>query len=193
MLDQMVETRGHFYGAGKVQADVLLISAREKATGKFRQHGDPFVGAAERAEEVRQILADGEPFDTVLLEYSDYPESVPNAAASMPQPNRGRFQALSRNDLRGFLLENDYTDFLFGYSISDDIFFRAELNTIYGPIQGPLGYYFYRVVKHEAPKKEIDLMNDANAQWMVNDDLLGMRFIAHLNSLRKAAAADSTK
>ena len=189
MLDEMVSARGNFYGAGKVQAEVLLVSAREKATGKFRMEGDPFDSAQERAEEVRQILADGEPFDSVLLQYSDYPESVAGSANSMPQPNRGRFQALSRNDLRGFLLENDYTDFLFGYSVSDDIFFRAELNAVYGPIKGPLGFYFYRVINREAPQKEIDLMNDVNAQWMVNDDLLGMRYIAHLNSLRKAAAS----
>jgi hypothetical protein len=188
-LDEMVATRGNFYGAGKVQAEVLLVSALEKYTCKFRMEGDPFVSAKERAEEVRQILADGEPFDSVLLQYSDYPESVAGSASSMPQPNRGRFQSLSRNDLRGFLLENDYTDFLFGYSISDDIFFRAELNAVYGPIKGPLGYYFYRVLNREAPQKEIDLQNDVNAQWMVNDDLLGTRYIAHLNSLRKAAAA----
>jgi hypothetical protein len=189
MLDDMVASRSNFYGAGKVQAEVLLVSAREKATGKFRMEGDPFESAQERADEVRQILADGEPFDTVLLQYSDYPESVAGSASSMPQPNRGRFQALSRNDLRGFLLENDYTDFLFGYSVSDDIFFRADLNAVYGPIKGPLGYYFYRVISREAPQKEIDLMNDVNAQWMVNDDLLGTRYIAHLTSLRKAAAA----
>jgi len=191
MLDQMVEARGNFYGAGKVQAQVLLISAREKSTGKFRKDGDPFEGAKERAEEVRQILADGEPYDQVLLQYSDYPGTVPNSASSMPQPNRGNFPSLSRNDLRGFMLENDYTDFLFGYSVSDDIFFRAELNAVYGPLKGPLGYYFYRVVGHEAPKKEVDLMNDVNVQWMVNDDLLGIRFIAHLNSLRKAVAAEA--
>ncbi|MCP4092906.1 MAG: hypothetical protein GY747_05590 [Planctomycetes bacterium] len=187
MLDDMISKRGTFYGAGKVKAEVLLISAREKSSGKFRMEGDPFVGAAERAEEVRQILADGESFDTVLDEYSDYPDKVPNSAASMPQPNRGRFQSLSRNDLRGFLLENDYTDFLFGYSVSDDIFFRAEIGGIYGPIRGPLGYYFYRVVSRDAPTKEIDLMNDPNAQWMVNDDLLGQAFIEHINTLRKDA------
>ena len=191
MLDQMVEARGAFYGAGKVRAEVLLISAREKATGKFRKDGDPYEGAKERAEEVRQILADGEPYDQVLLQYSDYPEAVANSASSMPQPNRGMFPSLSRNDLRGFLLENDYTDFLFGYSISDDIFFRADLNAVYGPVKGPLGYYFYRVTGHEAPQKEVDLMNDANVQWMVNDDLLGLHFIAHLNALRKAAAAEA--
>ena len=188
MLDEMVAARGNFYGAGKVKAEVILISAREKATGKFRKEGDPFEGAKERAAEVAQILADGEPFDTVINEYSDYPESVPNSAKSMPQPNRGRFESLSRNDLRGFLLENDYTDFLFGYSISDDIFFRSELNAIYGPVKGPLGYYIYRVIGREAPQKEIDLLNDENVAWMVNDDLLGMRFVSHLNSLRKAAA-----
>lgn len=187
MLDEMVAKRGTFYGAGKVKAEVLLISAREKSSGKFRMEGDPYEGAAERAEEVRQILADGESFDTVLDEYSDYPAKVPNSAASMPQPNRGRFISLSRNDLRGFLLENDYTDFLFGYSVSDDIFFRAEVGGIYGPIKGPLGYYFYRVVSRDAPTKEIDLMNDVNAQWMVNDDLLGQRFVGHLNALRKDA------
>lgn len=187
MVDQMIEARNSFYGAGKVQAEVLLVSAREKATGKFRMEGDPFADAAERAEEVKQILQDGEPFDQVLLEYSDYPAAVTGSANGMPQPNRGRFDALSRNDLRGFLMENDYTDFLFGYSVADDIFFRAQEGAVYGPIRSPLGYCFYRVVKRTTVRKETNFLDDKNTNWLVSDDLLSQRFLGHLSKLRKGS------
>ncbi len=176
--------RGEFYGGAKVQVDVILLSARDTATGKFPLHGNPYQQAKERAQEVAEILSEGTDFDQVLMEYSDYPEKVPGSQAGMPQPNHGHLPAQTRNDMRGFLGESDYTDFLFGYSISDDIFFRAELGAIYGPIRGPLGYYFYRVVQRSPATRTLDVAGVERDAYIVNDDLLTTHFLDFLSQLQ---------
>lgn len=185
MQEAQIVKRGSFYGAGKVNVDVIMISARDLSTGKFNLEGDPYLSAGERANEVADILASGTDFDEVLNEYSDYPDKVPGSQAAMPQPQRGHFPPQSRNDLRGFIGESDYTDFLFGYSISDDIFFNAEEGAIYGPVRGPLGYYFYRVKSRvEAPNK-MDIDEKERDLYIVNDDLLTTSFLTFLEGLSK--------
>lgn len=185
MLQQLLEAQGPGYGGGRVQVDVLLLSARDKATGKFVQSGDPYIEAAERAAEVGQILATGEPFDQILLEYSDYPPSLSLSSNTVNKLDRGRFERVQRHELRNFLNETDFTDFLFGYVLTDDIFFRSAENDIYGPIKGPLGYSFYRVLGHRAPRIELDIEGDPKVKWQVNEDLLTYHFLKHLRELNK--------
>lgn len=183
MQKKQIAERGTFFGNGKVKVDIILISARDTSTGKFPLTGDPYKGAEERAMEVAQILADGSDFSEIQLEYSDYPESVIGSQMGMTQPDRGRFPMLSRNDLRNFLGESDYVDFLIGYSITDDIFFHAEPGAIYGPVRGSLGYYIYRVDSRQAPTKEVPTEGDERTMYTVNDDLLTAKFFAYVNKL----------
>lgn len=181
--EAIIAKRGSFYGGGKVKADVILISAQNIETGKFPLEGDPFLAAEERAQEVAEILAGGESFDATLLEYSDYPDTVPNSQPGMPQPQRGKLSPQSRNDLRGFLGESDYSDFLQGYSISDDIFFLAEPGAIYGPIRGPLGYYFYRVESRTPATRAMEIDDQERDLYIVNDDLLTTSFLKYASKL----------
>ena len=186
LQDAQIAKRGSFYGAGKVSVDVIMLSARDLSTGKFSLEGDPYLKVGERANEVADILAGGTDFDEVLMQYSDYPDKVPGSQAGMPQPERGHFPPQSRNDLRGFIGESDYTDFLFGYSISDDIFFNAEEGAIYGPVRGPLGYYFYRVKSRiDAPNK-MNIDENERDLYIVNDDLLTTSFLGYLEDLSLA-------
>jgi hypothetical protein len=185
MLQQLIKAQGPGYGGGRVQVDVLLLSARDKATGKFVKSGDPYLEAVERAAEVGQILASGEPFDQILLEYSDYPPSLSISSNTASQPNRGRFERVQRHELRSFLNESDFSDFIFGYAVTDDIFFRSAENDIFGPIKGPLGYSFYRVLGHSAPRMELDIEGDPSVKWQVNEDLLTYHFLKHLRELNK--------
>jgi hypothetical protein len=185
MVQQLIEAQGAGYGGGRVQVDVLLLSARDKATGKFVQKGDPYLEAAEVAAEVAEILAAGEPFDQILLEYSDYPPSLSSSSNTANHLNRGRFEKVQRHELRMFLNENDYSDFIFGYALADDIFFRSEDDEIYGPVKSPLGYNFYRVLGHRAPRLELDLEGDPNVKWQVYEDLLTYHFLKHLRELSK--------
>jgi len=185
LLEEILRSHKSSFGGGRVWAEVLLLSARQKETGLFAQHGDPFAQAEQLAKEVESLLSEGEPFAKVLMEYSDFPPSVSGASNMEAQFNRGRFKNLQRHELRNFLNENDYMDFLFGHSIANEIFFNAEENRTYGPIRGPLGYYFYRVLGHKAPRLEVDLDGDPSLSWQVNEDLLTHHFLTHLQALRK--------
>ena len=185
MLDHILESYGPGYGGGRVQAEVLMLSAREKETGSYPLKGDPYAKLEARVKEVSEILVDGEDFQDVLVEYSDYPPSLAGAGSGTPQPNRGRFDNLQRHELRTFLGENDYTDFIYGYSLTDDIFYRSEDETIFGPTRNPLGIMFYRVLRHSDPRQAVDLEGDPRMKWQVNEDLLTHHLLTHLKELRK--------
>lgn len=181
--------RAPFLGYGKVQAQVILIAAVEPSALEysvnpkiFRAGDDPFGQYHATALEVAQLLQDGEKFEDLLLEYSNFPPRAPGNNAL--QRDRGRFDLLSRSDLRMLLGESDFSDVLQGYSIGDDIFFHGEVGAVYGPVRGPLGWYFYRVTKREPPVNELDPDNDPRQAYQLEDDLLTRRFLAFLNGLR---------
>ena len=185
LLAGILEDHNKSYGGGRVKVDVILLSARDPETGQFPAKGNPYEGAKARAEEAVELLAMDEPFDQLLLEYSDYKPSLETSSNTSAQVNRGRFNAVKHAELRGFLLESDYTDFLFGYSICDDIFHRSAVGNGYGPFKGPLGYYIYRVDSHRAPRLAVDLENDSSMSWLVNENLLTAHLLGHLNDLRE--------
>jgi hypothetical protein len=105
-----------------------------------------------------------------------------------PQPKKGRLGNQSRNPLRQFLGENDYVDFLQGYSIGEAILFDAEIGQVYGPVRGPFGFYMYRVKDRIPPTKEFDLANDKNQVYVVSDDLQRRRFLAFVDQVMSAGA-----
>ena len=71
-------------------------------------------------------------WNEVLIDYSDYPDTVGGAQSStLPQPHRGKLPMQSRNDLRGFLMENDYSDFVTQSSIADRMFFASDVGKVY--------------------------------------------------------------
>ncbi|MCP4092905.1 MAG: hypothetical protein GY747_05585 [Planctomycetes bacterium] len=175
------------YGGGRAKADVILLSARDPESGNFPANGDPYQDAEARAKEVAQLLDAGEPFGQILLEYSDYQPSLETSSNTATQANRGRFAAINHSELRGLLMEDEYTDFLFGYSICDDIFYRATAKDVFGPIRGPLGYYFYRVDSYKAPRMAVDMEADPSMNWLVTENFLTVHLLRHLNDLRESA------
>jgi hypothetical protein len=190
MVDAEVAARGAFLGLGKVDTDVILIGAVDKGALEYmtsprlyKPGANPFAEAGERALEVAQQLKDGESFDSLLLEYSDFPPRAPGGNSAL-QRDRGRFGSLTRADLRSLLGESDYTDFLSGYSIGDDLFFKAEPNAVYGPTLGPLGWYIYRMTRREAPTSPLDPVNDPRQAYQLEEDLITQGFLAYVNGLR---------
>lgn len=188
-IQQEIAERGSFLGLGKVQAEVILIPAVDTnalansfGPKVYRAGADPFAQAAETAAQVAQMLQDGDEFTDLLLEFSAYP---PRVQGNVLQRDRGRFDPLTRADLRVLINESDYTDFVQGYSIGDDIFFRGEVGAVYGPVKGTLGYYFYRVKRRDPPTVALDPENDPRQSYQVEDDLLTQRFLAYVNGLRE--------
>lgn len=177
------EKRKQFLGDGKVNAEVILFSALAPNTNIFPMDADSFAIQESRASEAAAKLADGVTWKEIMDEYSDYPDAVPGTMPGAPQPKKGRFGAQSRNPLRQFLGENDYMDFLQGYSIGEDIFFNAELGQPQGPIRGPFGWYMYQVKERTAPAKALDVENDERQIYLVSDDYLSRQFLAFVAKL----------
>lgn len=187
LVAEMIDTHGSFYNADRVQVDVILLGARDKNTGSFPMSGDSYVEAEERALEVAELLeAEDANWDEILLDYSDYPETVNNNAnPQLPQPKRGRLPEQSRNDLRGFLMENDYTDFVMLSNMADKVYYEAEIGQVYGPYKNALGYSFFKVNNRTKGSKGIDYDNNERDRFVVNDDLLTTKFHAYVNELRQ--------
>jgi hypothetical protein len=189
LVANITAERGSFYGADKIQVDVIMLGVRSKTTGKFPSKGNPYTACFERATEVAEILAEEDAdWDSILLDYSDYPDTVGGAQSStLPQPHRGKLPMSSRNDLRGFLMENDYTDFIFQSSMADQMFFHSELGKVYGPVRTPLGYSFYRINTIVKGSKVVDYANSERDAFVINDDLLTTHFHAYVKGLRAEA------
>ena len=177
------ERRLRFLGDGKADCEVILFSARSMETGRYAMEGDPFGEAAERAKAAAQELADGAKWAETLMKYSDLPESVLGAPPAAPKPNRGRFGIQRFNPLKEFLGENEYTEFLYGVSVAEQIFFDAEPHKIYGPLSGCTGSYIYKLNKFEEPMKEMDPENDVRHKYLVESDYLNVEFMKFLAGL----------
>ena len=170
--------RALFLGNGKANVEVILFSALVPNTNVFPMDVDSFAVQESRASEAAAKLSDGVTWKEIMDEYSDYPDAVPGTMPGAPQPKKGRFGAQSRNPLRQFLGENDYTDFLQGYSIGEDIFFGAELGKPQGPLRGPFGWYMYQVNERTESAKALDVEKDERQIYLVTDDYLSRHFLA---------------
>ncbi|MBT3340180.1 MAG: hypothetical protein HN405_04500 [Planctomycetes bacterium] len=185
-LEEHLLGHGSYLTAGKVNAEILLLTAKNLLTNSYSLDTDSFALAKIRADEVSALLAaEGADFGAILDEHSDYPDVVPGQNPQIAQPHKGRLGAQSRNDLRGFCAENDYHDFIFGASLADTVFNQKELNQVFGPVQTPLGYSFYRVLGHVEGESVLDLDGDENHRLMVTEDYVTTEFLAYLASLQE--------
>lgn len=181
VLDAHLADRLLFIGAGQVTAEVILISAKDLDTGIWPKTGAWDAAKARLEVAVKQLMSEnGANWSLVLDQYSEYPEKTRGAAEGMPQPKRGRFGSQMRNPLRQFVGENDFTDFLFGDSVADHLFFEAEPGAIYGPTKGPYGYYIYKLVERSEPTQQPDWRNNERHNYFVRDDYLNMKFMEYI-------------
>jgi hypothetical protein len=190
-IAKAIAERGAFLGLGKVDVDVILLAAVDRGALEFmlnprvyKPGEDPFAAAGKLAQEVAQQLEGGESFDSLLIEYSEYPAKPPGEAGNVLQRDRGRFGLLTRADLRVLLGESDYSDFMNGYSIGDDLFFRADKDAVYGPTRGPLGWYLYRMTRRDPPSETLDPANNPTHAYQIEEDLVTQAFLAYVNGLR---------
>jgi hypothetical protein len=173
-----LKERRQFIASGQVKAETILFAAKDLDTGSWPKTGS-FEAAKTRSELAVQALLDGKPFHQVLPQYSEYPEEVRGGAAGSGL-NRGRFGSLQRNQLRQLLGESEFTDFMTGVSIGDELFFDAEVDAVYGPRKGPLGYYLYRLINRSEPTVQVDFEGDERHTTFVQDDHLSVKFLAYI-------------
>lgn len=170
-----------FLGGGSVETHTLLVSAWDFATNSPLS-AEAREKARLKAEELKKKLDEGADFEKLLDEHSGYPEKNPNPQAPVKQQwRKGRFQALSKNELKGMLGESEFESFLKGHSIADAIFEPGKQGII-GPFQGPYGSYLVKIVKRTPGAKTMDLAN-TNQRQLVTDDYLTTRLFAYANEI----------
>ena len=193
VLTQHVERRaGPLIGLATVQPEIILISAFDFEKNQWKENG--WEDAYRRTAEVNQRLVEsqGSEWSNLLETYSDFwdPPAPTTPQANQPQgdrKNKGRFPALNRNRLLQYLDEDDYTLFLDGYSIGDQIFFGLEEGQIDGPYKGRLGYYFARVVR-KTPAPTNKSLGDEDFRTMVESDYLSVRLNQFVQQVFEAAS-----
>ena len=103
-----------FFEQGSVDGKILFIP------GETRQQAEEAMQAA-----VARLQA-GEPTEQVMRELGKFPPSQ--------DCRDGRFVGMVRNRLRQLLQESEYSSFVTGYSIADDIFYRGQEGSRVGPL-----------------------------------------------------------
>lgn len=185
---------GPLIGLATVQPEIILVSAFDFEKNEWKENGWDL--AYRRTAEVNQKLVEsgGAAWSELLEEYSDFwdPPTPTTPSPNTPQgdrKNKGRFPALNRNRLLQYLDEDDYTLFLDGYSIGDQIFFGLEEGQIDGPYKGRMGYYFARVVR-KTPAPTSKSLEDEDYRTMVESDFLSVRLNQFVQSAFEAASGN---
>ena len=179
-------------GVGSIDVEFLLCSAFDFANKSWLEDG--WSQAASEAREVAQALADsgGENWDALLDQHSDFwdpPLSTTPQQQAPKRKNKGRFGVLNRNELLQYLEESDYTGFLEGWSVGDEVFFSLEPGELGGPWVGPYGYYFARV-KRRVPPSKIQSLGDPTFRDMVVQDYVAVRFNEFGRDVYEAATTE---
>ena len=182
-----VETRaGNLLGLARADVEIILCSAYDFRKGRFIEDG--WERAGRRAIEAWNRLADGEPWDAVLEEYSEVytpPIGVSSRQyADKVDSKKGRFGLLNRNTLMQKMGESDFSTFLNGSSLTDTIFFDVEAGVPEGPFKGPQGYYIVLVKSRTPPGSQINVLpGEGGHRNLVEQDYLDCRINQFGNQL----------
>lgn len=191
-LNEHFIARGNdLLNVARVGSEVILLSAFDFENGRWKEDG--WADAERRAYEVGQKLIEGGGANWGELqdEYSDFwdPPAPTTPVANQQAPrrkNKGRFGPMARNELIKELGENEFTIFVDGSSITDEIFFNLPEGQIGGPWRGRYGYYIARITAKTQPRGSRTLA-DPEMRTMAEEDWLNTRFNAFAQSLVDAA------
>lgn len=188
-LAKHAEYARDFLGDGKVNAEVILISAWNFYANAPRSKTS-FQEAEKRAHEVFAELRGGAEWDAVLEENSGFIDPPDNPQGPpTPKPRKGRFGMQGKNPLKNFLGETQFNSFLQGYSVGDIIFHEMEPGDVFGPIQGPYGYYIVWCKGRTQGYKAVDIQ-DENKRELVLQDYMDKRFLDWANDAVEKASIE---
>lgn len=166
-LKAHLEKAKDFLADGRASAKIIRIPAFDDANGTWLQNG--FELAREKAEKVMAMIESKElDFDAAMKEYSKWPEH---------QADQGTLTNKSLNEMRTELKENEYTDFVQGYSVASKLFFDVAAGSAIGPIRGQEGYYIALKTAMTSAMGALSL-DDKNQRDLVRQDYLSTRFLA---------------
>lgn len=161
-----------FFADGQVSIDVIPFQARNPRTGAWEPDG--MVAAKQRCEAAfAAIEGKDKSFDDLLNSHSEFFSN---------DEKRGRLGFLPLNQLKQQLRENEFTTLHDGFSISDHLFFDAEVGTIVGPIAGPDGYFIARINSRTPARRKIDVTSEKERE-LVREDYISHRFFDWANEV----------
>lgn len=163
---------GAFFADGQVSIDMIPFQGRNPKTGAWEPDG--MDKAKARADVVFAALEKKDlTFDAALSEKAEFFAN---------DEKRGRLGFLPLNQLKQQLRESEFTQLLDGFSISNYLFFDAEVGQTFGPIQGPDGYFIARVNARTPARRKIDVKNEKERE-LVREDYLNYRFFVWANEI----------
>lgn len=177
---------GDLLGLAKAEVDVILIPAFDFKLNAFKPDG--WTEASEIAIACIRDLSDGMPWEAAIEKYSQWyeppiPKSTADRSAQFSK-NKGRFGFKNRNELLQQLGESDWSLFLYGSSVTDHVFFDAEVGVPTQPLRGPHGYYIAKVKQRTPPVSRINIAaGDGGHRLLVEQDFLTVRFNAYCQDL----------
>lgn len=193
-LEGWLPRASRLLGLGEVTPEIILLSAFDQKTNRWKDNGWEEAEARANAVVDQLVASEGEDWDKLLDENSDFFDPPQPQAQQPGQPapelkNKGRFGSIHRNRLMQMLGESEYTAFVDGSSIADLVYYDQNVDTIDGPFKGIQGYYITRVLGRTAGQKQI-LLSDPNMRKMVTEDYVMQHFIGYANRIFDEATVE---
>ncbi len=153
---------------------------------------DDNLAAWNKQKEASQAAArDGKPFEmdpgilepflfwTALREeYCEYWDAPPpmdgdgqsqqnkSSGSNAGYRNRGKWGAKTRHDLQTFVGESHFSQWVYGSSIADVLFFEQDPHTVAGPFKGPSGYYLTYLIERTPPTHPLRINEDRHVNLL---------------------------
>jgi len=172
-------------GDANVKADIILLSAYDFVKQTWKENG--WAEARERCLAVVEELEGGLPWKQAVEKYSEFYDQPMPPGASEPEDqqvlkDKGRFRAVTRNQLMKLLDESVYSAFVYHESVTDFVFFDLKAGTVGDPIRGPFGWYIPRLHVRGAPRRVLEV-NDPSYRELIEQDFLQMRLNKYVQQL----------
>lgn len=168
-----------FFAEGQVSLDLIPFQARNPKTGAWEPDG--MKQARARCDAVFAQLEKKElTFDEALEQKGEFFAN---------DEHHGRLGFKPLNQVKQQLRESEFTQLLDGYSVSNHLFFEAEVGKTVGPVPGPDGWYIARVNARTPPRKKIDV-KVPNERELVIEDFITTRFMEWAGQVLKNTKVD---
>lgn len=158
--------RAAFFADGQCDVSIIPFQGRDKITGAWTPGG--MEAAKKRCEAAFAKMEAGElTFDQAIESHTEFFAN---------DEKRGLLGMLPLNQLRQQCRENEFTQLLDGFAISDHLFFDAEVGKTIGPVASPEAWLICRVNSRTPPRRQINVKVERERE-LVREDFITSRFL----------------
>ena len=155
-----------FFADGQTSIDLIPFQGRDQKSGSWLPGG--MDAAKKRADAVFADLEKGKlTFDEALDKKGEF---------FATDENKGRLGFKPLNQVRQQLRESEFTQLHDGLSMTNYLFYEAEVGKTVGPLPGPDAWYIARVNARTPASRKLDMKNDRERE-LVREDYINYRFL----------------